>query len=234
MRYLHKEAGLTMKQFIDNNKFDNKICFCGRLDPLARGKILILEGSECKNVKEFLNTNKTYQFEIIIGIQTKSDDPLGIIENIDINYTNDIIFNLKQLLSNYKLGLFEQKFHNYSSKTINGKPLWEYTKNNINFDNPTHKVNLYSLEIRKNKKYNFNTWRDKIINQIDSIDKNKDFDQKNIIKQWKELNIDDLISIPVEINVSSGFYVRQFVRDLSEKINYPLLTFDINRINLFK
>ena len=231
MKYLYKEPGLTMKQFIDSNKTNGKICFCGRLDPLARGKILILEGSECKNVKEILNMNKTYQFEIILGIQTKSDDPLGIIENIDVSNTNEIIFNIKQLLSNYKLGSFQQKFHNYSSKTINGKPLWEYTKNNVNFDNPTHKVNLYSLKVKKDKQYNFNTWRDIIINQINRIDKNKDFNQKNIIKQWKEQNIEDLISIPVEISVSSGFYVRQFVRDLSEKIKYPLLTFDINRIN---
>ena len=128
---------------------------------------------------------------------------------------------------------FSQNFHQFSSKPVDGKPLWYYKKNNIHVTLPSHPVEIYKLVIGKEKKYKYDDWRNKIISQIDSINKKKDFNQEFIINQWKETEIDNLISIPVQIDVSSGFYVRQFVRDLSDKIKYPLLTFDINRTNIY-
>ena len=34
------------------------------------------------------------------------------------------------------------------------------------------------------------------------------------------------------MKVSSGFYIRQFVRDLNEKFNFPMNVYDIHRINI--
>ena len=89
-----KQSGETMSQFIgkiknktieyDPQQSNIKLCYSGRLDPMARGKVLILFNDECKKVESYNKKAKTYQFEIIIGLQTNSDDPLGIIENIKI------------------------------------------------------------------------------------------------------------------------------------------------------
>lgn len=235
MQFHIKPAGLTINQYINKIKEETnykKICFSGRLDPMARGEILILIGDECKNMNKYLNSKKTYEFEIIFGLQTDSDDPLGLLENINYNKTDeDVINKLKNLLKN-KIMKFNQNFHYFSSKRINGKPLWYYKKNNIDIELPTHEVEIHSLQYDNIKEYNFEEWKNKIISQIDTIDKTKDFNQDIIIDQWKKLNIEKLISIPVKIHVSSGFYVRQFVRDLSNIINYPLLTYDINRIKI--
>ena len=232
MKIFNKPAGQTINQYMNFLKKEynyNKLCFCGRLDPMARGEILVLINEECKLMSNYLNTDKVYQFEIVFGLQTDSDDPLGIINRINYNKILGYEINILKNLIFYHPKKFDQKFHHYSSKRINGKPLWHYKKNNIDIELPTHLVEIYDIKMFKTKKYNFLDWKNNIITQVDSIDKDKDFNQDKIIEQWQYLELDDIISLPIEIKVSSGFYIRQFVRDLSEKINYPLLTYDINR-----
>lgn len=234
----YKNPGYTMKQTIDyyKEKYNvNKMCFCGRLDPMARGKILLLCDKECKDMNKYNKFNKTYEFEIIFGIKTYSDDPLGFIEEIDMTnipfYKINNIFNkITDEFTNYPC-IFDQKYHKYSSKCINGKPLWYYAKNNIDIEQPTHSVTLNNIYYQQLKFYNYNNWKNIIINNINNIDKDCDFNQNIIINQWENLKHTEIISLPIKINVSSGFYVRQYVRDLSEKNNYPLMVYDINRIS---
>ena len=202
---------------------------------MARGKVLVLMDDECKKMPQYNNSKKTYYFEIILNIKTDSDDPLGIIEEVKFEESKDIIKKLEKELDKYKNGCkpFLQKFHNYSSKCVDGQPLWYYKKYNIPVKNQYHNVQLYSLKFSNNNEYNYSKWKDLIISQINTIAKTTNFNQEQIIKQWNSLTFDKLISIPVEVDVSSGFYIRQFVRDLSDKINHPLLTFDINRTNIY-
>lgn len=233
----YKNPGMTMNQVIKLFKEyygATKMCYCGRLDPMARGKIILLKDKDCKDMSKYLKLNKIYEFEIILGIKTSSDDPLGIIEahntnTLSFNEFNKIYKSILTELYKYPINI-NQKFHKYSSKNINGKPLWYYSKNNLLVEQPTHLVSIYSVYTDNFKFYNYNNWRSNIISNIKSIDKNCDFDQTNIITQWENIELPELTAIPVRINVSSGFYVRQFVRDLSNKINYPLMTYDINRI----
>jgi tRNA pseudouridine(55) synthase len=240
-----KPSGITINQYIEEYKKKyniTKLCFCGRLDPMARGEVILLLGDKCKEMDKYTSVSKTYQFEIILGLQTDSDDVLGIIEkNITLELEEIInkleeIINIDNKINDYILKSknknFNQKFHKYSSKKINGKSMWYYMKNNIEIEQPTHLVNIYDIKKSNYKYYIYNEWRDYIINLINKIDKNCNFNQDEIIKQWMSLNIKKIVSIPMEMKVSSGFYIRQFVRDLSEYINYPLLTYDINRIKL--
>ena len=237
MIIINKPPGCTINDFINKVKDERnikKICFCGRLDPMARGKLLLLVDDECKKVNNYFNTKKQYQFEIIFNVQTDSDDALGIIEeyrndNVDI-FTKSYLLKLLKVYNGIS---FLQNYHNLSSKTVNGKPLWYYKKNNIAVDLPSHNVEIFKLIVGDKKIYKYNDWRCKIISQIETINKKKDFNQEKIINQWENINLPDLLSIPVQIDVSSGFYVRQFVRDMSKKINYPLLTFDINRTHIY-
>lgn len=245
-----KPAGITMNQFILDYKEKNqinKLCFAGRLDPMARGKVLLLFNDECKKIEKYKNMNKIYKFKIVIGFQTDSDDPLGIIQNINPNITPENIIEVKnKLLYNIETGPFKQSFHKYSSKCINGKPLWQITQENKNNENktkacndeldlPSHLVSIYDYKIGKCEQYNFIDWKNKIINQINTIDKKCNFNQENIINQWDNVNMDVnyIYAIPVTLTVSSGFYVRQFVRDFSNMIDFPLMVYDINRIEIF-
>jgi tRNA pseudouridine55 synthase len=236
-----KEAGNTMIQTMDKFKKENnintKVCYCGRLDPMARGLVLLLVGDECKNMDKYLGYNKEYEFEIIFGLSTDTDDPMGIIGTHTIYDEKEIEYycdKIKQYLSERcKIGKFQQNFHNYSSKRINGKPMWEHTLLNTNIEKPSHQVEIFTVEIKNIKTYEFNEWRQNIINTINKIDKKNDFRQGLIIDVYNSVGFsNNIYSLPIKIKVSSGFYVRQLVSDIKNHFNISILTFDINRISI--
>lgn len=231
MIIVNKPVGITINQFINQYKTTNtnqKVCFAGRLDPMARGEVILLFDDECKNIDQYKKLDKTYQFYIIPGFQTKSDDPLGIIEEIK-EYSDDVFSLIKE---NIKCEEINQSFHSYSSKCIDGQPLWLLTKNNVEYTRPTHLVKIYDCEVKPVITFNWIEWKNKIITHIKTIDSKCDFNQNKIIEQWSNINLNgSLYGIPVTLKVSSGFYVRQFIRDLSFKIGYPLMVYDINRVS---
>ncbi len=236
-----KLPGNTMIQTMDKFKEDNnlnqkldKVCYCGRLDPMARGLVLLLVGNECKNMDKHLGYNKEYEFEIIFGLSTDTDDPMGIIDTHCIKYYNEEEINyycdkIKEFIIPQK---FNQKFHNYSSKRVNGQPMWQCAQNNITIDIPSHEVEIFNVEYKNIKKYDFNEWRNNIINIINNIDKKNNFRQELIIDMYNNLYLTKIYALPVKIKVSSGFYVRQLVADIKKNLNISIITFDINRISI--
>jgi tRNA pseudouridine(55) synthase len=236
MQYFIKEAGNTMIQTMDKfkkeNNINNKVCYCGRLDPMARGLVLLLVGEECKNMDKYLGCNKEYEFEIIFGLSTDTDDPMGFIGMPIIYDEKEIEFycdKIKEFIIPHK---FKQKFHNYSSKTINGNPMWQCTQNNIIIDIPSHEVEIYNVEYKPIKIYDFNEWKENIINTINKIDKKNNFRQEQIIYIYNNISLSKVYALPIKIKVSSGFYIRQLVADIKNHFNISILTYDINRISI--
>lgn len=231
MELHYKEPGITMNQFIINvsKKINNKkIAYTARLDPMARGMVPILIGDECKKINSHLKTNKTYKVKVIKGIQTDSDDPLGIIQKIEDNKTIDLTnFIIDKPIT------FNQQYHYFSTKELNHRRQ-KLLNNKEILQNNSHEITIFSCKVLSNSKINFTDFKNKIINQINNIDKNKNFRQEEIINQWNKLNLDCLEYIELELNVSSGFFVRQFIRDISNKLNYPLMCFDIHRTEIEK
>ena len=238
MYTIYKEPGITINDVILKFKEKSgfkKVCFCGRLDPMARGELLLLTDENCKKMPLYLKKDKIYEFKIVVGIQSDSDDSLGIINKIDTDFNVKQIYEkLKNVLENYPKK-FKQQFHQFSSKRVNNKPLWMYSRDGIKLDNyPSHIVELKNIKIGNIHKKDFATFLQTILHRIDSIGESHNFRQNEIKKKWNSINLDYVYHIVVEITVSSGFYVRQFVRDLSNEINFPLLTFDINRKTILK
>ena len=227
----YKKAGETMDQFIKNIKkkyLIKKLAYTARLDPMAKGVVPIAINDECKRIETLFNTEKTYQVKIILGIKTDSDDALGIIQNnIEISKTRIEI--IKELIINYlhiNKKSFQQKYHYFSTKMLN------HRKQKTEAISETHLVSLNDYKIIKEGEYKYNIWLEKIINQINNIDITKNFRQKEIIEQWKSLIIEDLHYIKFEFNVSSGFFIRQLINDISISIGIPLMCYSINRISV--
>lgn len=236
MLKVNKHAGITINDFIKTIKKERgykKLCFCGRLDPMARGELLLLYNENCKKMPQYLKKDKTYQFKIVLGIQTDSDDSLGLIQNYKTDYNVEkVITKITKKIHDCP-NKFNQRFHIFSSKCVNGKPLWEYSRDGIILkDYPEHPVEIKQKKIMGLTKKSFIDFKNEICKRINKIDKKHNFRQTEILKKWNELKINNLYYLTIELTVSSGFYIRQFVRDLSEKINFPLLTYDIYRKNI--
>lgn len=237
---LDKPPGLTSKDFVDLIKQKEnlkKVCYCGRLDPMARGQMIILGDEQCKLMNTINEKEKTYQFEICFGIQTDSDDPLGLIINTNTNFNVSQVSNkLINTLNKYNNLKFNQKFHRFSSININGKPYWLLTKENSKIDKiPSHEVTVYNIDILSYMQRDFNDFVNVNISNIDKINRRHQFRQDEIIDSWKKVidNFNENIySLKVEIDVTSGFYVRQFIQDLSEEIDFPFMVYDINRTKI--
>jgi len=89
MILLNKPLGMTPLEAIrefqrKNPKYQTtKLSFAGRLDPMAEGLLLVLEGEENKDRKRFENLDKTYEFSILFGVTTDTYDLLGKITRFE-------------------------------------------------------------------------------------------------------------------------------------------------------
>jgi len=122
MEILYKQIGETPTQMINNyiNKYNSKNekkikkgTVVGKLDPMACGQSICLFDEHCKKMNEYLNLKKVYEFKIIFGFDTDTNDILGLINSQEElnNLSEDVLNeNLKSFVGNYN-----QLYHNYSS-----------------------------------------------------------------------------------------------------------------------
>jgi tRNA pseudouridine55 synthase len=116
---LYKEISETplecVKRFVKSNpEFENiKMGYAGRLDPMAKGLLLILVGDENKNKIKYEKLDKEYVFEVLFGISTDSYDILGIpnqacFKEVPDNFDNQIIKNIQNFIGKQKQNLKEK------------------------------------------------------------------------------------------------------------------------------
>ena len=244
---LWKPFGITSNYFTEQliHKYNcKKICYAGRLDPLACGVMLILTEDDVKTMNAYLNHNKTYEFDIIIGLSTSSSDIAGtIIENKNMaDYHYD---ELQQSLETF-IGIYTTQTYPLISSFVvkhpvhGRKPLWWYAKNNIDIDAPTKNISIYDYKIHNIQTIQSNEFYKNALDRLHMITNTKTIDELDInsyINYYKNADIDSSqcdykIKIHMTMSVSSGFYIRQFCNDFGKYINSPCIAFDITRTNI--
>ena len=241
MKFVHKPKGILGTKIAENykNKLNKKkVCICGKLDPMAQGKLLLLFDEECKKMDENLEHKKTYQFKIAWGIKTDTDDTLGLIteeKNINENIIKNLVNNMEKYIEKYE-GCYNQYFHKYSARTVHNKngekhSLWKWT--NLGrldeIEIPYKKVSVDYIKYYHTEKKNIEMVKKEIIENMKYIEGN--FRQDIIRKQWKNYDKKKEIWISTfEATVSTGFYIRQLINTLGNEIELLGMAFDINRI----
>ena len=118
MILLNKPKYLTSFQTIQKFQKENpdyadcKLGYVGTLDPMATGLLIVLKNEENKQRKNYIGLTKTYEFEILFGISTDSNDLLGIIDQIDINHST----KTEELNFSQFEGKYQQKYPLFSAK----------------------------------------------------------------------------------------------------------------------
>lgn len=246
MIYRYKPIGKTCGEVINELKKEdpikyNKVCFCGRLDPLAHGKMLYLYGNETKNIKQYLTHNKKYKFKFVIGLSTDTTDMMGLFNNFDYDDIIDIDILLDYIDNIIVNKSFLQKYHNFSSFVPKGgkMPLWLLSKHNIHTQDYYKNVIIHALNIIDIKYINKIDIINEAIANIKKITNQIEFRIPIIMEQYltliqeikKNNNILHLplLEIQIDIFVSSGFYIRQFIQDLSDHFKVKMIVTDIHR-----
>lgn len=239
---LNKKEGDTPLQSLESFRSRNKsykevkMTYAGRLDPMASGLLLVLAGEEVKKKEKYLKLDKIYEFEVLFGFATDTFDILGKVTK-SLNVEEDkksLEFLIKNNLK-YFTGKFIQKYPIYSSKTVAGKPLFEYGRKDIDVELPEREVKVKSLKFLKLKTMNGKKLLSNIEKRIQKV--KGDFRQKEIINIWhKKLNkkSNSFFIGSFRVKCSSGTYVRGIADSLGEKIRIPALAFSIKRTNIGK
>lgn len=237
MNYEYKPMGITMNQFLKiiRKNYDDEITYLARLDPMAKGVVPIIEKSRFKEINSLIGDSKEYNVTVMIGIKTDSDDVLGIVDEFDESYfgmkKSEIDKILNVLVNNEYINTeFKQEYHYFSSKRISYRRRGRDRK-------CYHKVKLNSVSSDGFGKIKLSEWIRRFIKYFDSIDREQNFRQEEIKEQWLNVMENYVGMIPyinLKLNVSSGFFVRQYVRDMSNLLKIPLMAWEIERVKVIK
>lgn len=242
MQRIEKQIGETpleaLKRFREENPEykEARLSYAGRLDPMASGELLILEGEENDRREEFLDRDKVYEFTILFGVSTDTFDLLGLVDKVtEIDFLlteNDV-----QAVLDEFVGEWEFAYPPYSSKTVevDGKkvPLWQLARADKLPDNlPTKTVEIYELDCSDLEFVNADYINDYIINYISQV--NGDFRQGEIIERWRETLEEDqeLPLATCTVSCSSGTYVRRLAKEVGKRLDKLALAFLIRRTKI--
>lgn len=250
----------------DNPKyFGEKMTYAGRLDPLAEGLLLVLVGEECKNKEKYLNLDKEYELDILFGFSTDSYDVLGKIvtlankeivsekhesfllkifsvrrRRVSQVFSKTISFSatkISTLLQSF-VGKFSQKYPPFSSKTVDGIPLFAYAKSGtLDPDEiPSKEVEIKSIEFLGEKKISKRGLSDFVKESINLV--SGDFRQDEILESWESAISKTLIDyfpiFSIKVSCSSGTYMRSLANLIGEKLKIPALALNIKRTRIGK
>lgn len=236
---IYKNVGETPLEALERLRVEKGIntavsmTYAGRLDPLAEGLLLVLVGDECKKKEDYLGLDKVYETEVLFGIETDTGDALGKVKGQKVKGKSNIQREeLREKLQKYK-GKFVQEYPMYSSKTIDGKPLFMYAREGEEVEAPKREVEVFSIDVLEEREISAEELLRKVEEKISLV--KGDFRQEEILNLWRE-NLRDLNQIfsivKFKIHCGSGFYVRQFAMNLGKDLGVGALAFSIKRTKI--
>lgn len=234
---LYKKQGETPLERISRFREDFPeyseipMTYAGRLDPMAEGVLLVLSGEMTKKKDEYLSVDKEYEISVLVGVSTDTGDVLGIVEEVGgVGEIDDSLI----LEKNAQLtGIHEEPYPIFSSKPVNGKPLFEWARTAplLAKDIPQHTVVIDSIELLSKKYFTLNELHNEIKERIEKVE--GDFRQEAIVRKWEsiieEYGENNVCMITLRIRCGSGAYMRVVAQKLARSLGYPGLAYFIKR-----
>lgn len=216
--------------------------YAGRLDPMASGKLLVLFGEECKRKENYLGLDKEYVIEILIGIGSDTGDVLGVVTSgmpITLPPKKDLLALLGK-----EIGTFVRPYPVYSSKTVNGKPLFLYALEGSldTIDIPTHNETIYRIQLLDNTTVSTSLLRTHIrntlslapVNNEESKKLGEDFRIESVQDSWDSVLATerDYPILKLKVRCGSGAYMRTLAGRVGEALGTNALALSIHRTRI--
>lgn len=211
---------------------DEKATYAGRLDPMASGVLLVLTGDDVYRKDDYLKLPKEYVVEVLFGISTDTGDILGRGKETMLGREMSREEIVKALETT--VGTFEEAYPLYSSKPVDGKPLFMYAKEEEDVTLPLHTVTIHSTILENMRTVPLVDGAREANARIEKVE--GDFRQEEIVKEWKELGeeyADQNVTIAtIRVSCESGAYMRTLAEKIGEKRGIPALAWKIVRTKL--
>jgi tRNA pseudouridine55 synthase len=236
---LYKQLGETPRERLERLRaqkphYEHEVLsYAGRLDPMAEGVMLCLVGSANKRREAYLELSKEYVLDILFGFATDTYDVLGRV--MDTGDGNDPSINKKsvQKALNEFRGHINQEYPPYSSKTVEGKSLFEWARGNAlgSLMMPSRTVTIHHIDVEKMYKVSEPVLLDYIEDGIARV--TGDFRQEETLRLWKQQlkkeGDREFICATVRIECTSGTYARSIANGLGKELGVPALALHILR-----
>lgn len=212
---------------------NERLSYAGRLDPVAEGEMIVMVGDE-NNVREkFLKRDKVYEVYMLFGFATDTYDILGLVEDY-----SDLNVNSREVKDGLKVmkKLKEIEYPAYSSKVVDGKPLFQWKREGrireVEIPKRDIKVKgckvLETEEISKQDLWNYIQF---VIGEVKG-----DFRQQDIYIKWRKV-LEDMEKesfqiAKVRFKVTSGTYIRSLTHMLGEEIGVPACILKLKRVKI--
>ena len=222
------------------------MAYAGRLDPMASGKLLILLGEECKNQTNYHGLDKEYEFSVLLGIGSDSQDVMGRLETLKVGPVNR---SYLEEVATGLVGEIELPYPIFSSKTVQGKPLHTWTMEGRldEIEIPTKKSEIYELEFTKLETLSREEVVQQALAKVNSVPPvtelrkalGNDFRRVDVRKDWDDILNND--SLPGEYQIAhfrcvagSGTYMRTLSKIIGDKLDTTGLAWHIHRTKIGK
>jgi tRNA pseudouridine55 synthase len=223
---IYKPQGMTPLQALDALRVkrpayrDEKMTYAGRLDPMAEGVLIVLAGSAVHRKEAYLGLDKVYEVTVVFGFGTDTYDILGMSMKYE---TQDISNEKIEMEVNKMKGIFEYPFPDYSSKPVNGKPLYQWAREARlgEVEVPKRTMQIYGVTLLDMYTITIEEMKDTIEERIAEV--KGDFRQKEILSKWgvvfAGMNREKpLLAARIRIDCASGTYVRTLVHELGKRL----------------
>ncbi|MEN9582097.1 MAG: tRNA pseudouridine synthase tRNA pseudouridsynthase [Candidatus Parcubacteria bacterium] len=235
LRYCHKNLGETPLECLRRFQAANPeylslpATYAGRLDPAAEGQILFLFGDMVHEKDAYLAHDKTYTATFALGVSTDTYDLLGLPQQVVSNVALPDEEKMKELLKEIK-NIKVQMYPAYSSRPVDGKPLFAYAREGITVERPMRRVDIFSCDLVRAETIK----RNELIKRVENICNlvKGDFRQTEILTAWQnaDQNLPEKIPlITLTLNVSSGTYVRSLTEECEKVLGVPAVLFSLIR-----
>lgn len=235
---IHKNEGETPLEVLDRVRVEKALdssvsmTYAGRLDPLASGVLIVLTGEDVHRKEDFNGLSKVYEFEILFGTGTDTGDILGKL-NTESLQSKELQQNEITKVISFFGGKQNQVYPMYSSKTVDGIPLWQYAREGKEVIAPTHEVEIFDIQVLGFEEKSTNELLQEIKTKIARV--KGDFRQQEILEGWENLlqgKETKFLITKCVATVSSGTYIRQLCMDIGGKLGVPALAWRIERTEI--
>lgn len=215
--------------------------YAGRLDPMAKGKLLILIGEECKQRARYDGLQKAYEFEVVLGVATDTGDCLGI-PNVDSPFLEISPGAIRQACRQL-IGTHIVPYPNFSSKMVEGKPLFQHAIEGTLADItiPETKMRIFSLAMLNVRTVPLKEVVSQSLGKISALSTEQntvtvanDFRKEQIQNAWNSLLSSDrqVTIVSCKAIVGSGTYIRTLASLMGQRLGVQAFASSIHRSHI--
>lgn len=234
---LYKNLGETPRERLERLRVQQPhyahevLSYAGRLDPMAEGVMLCLVGAANKQRESYLDLSKEYTLDILFGFATDTYDILGrVMETGDAPALTRS--SIQKGLNEFR-GEVHQEYPPFSSKTVEGKALFEWARGNAlsSIILPSRSVTIFDISVTHLYRVEEPVLFSYIQENVEKVQ--GDFRQEEIMRLWKrnlkEAGTRVFGAATVHISCTSGTYARSIAHGLGKHLGVPALALHILR-----